>query len=182
MPFATTTMLAIGFGLAAGGTAVNAIGQVKAGKAAEKVAKEEASRLEYNAGVADLQAKDALQRGQIEESQFRSEVRGVIGAQRAGFASSGVDVNSGSARDVAVDARRLGEADALQIRKNAEREAFGFRAEAEDLRRSAKVARLGGQAQKSAAYWGAAGSVLGGGGSLLMARYGWSDQPKRRAA
>lgn len=153
------TMTAITLGLVAGGAAVSAVGQVKAGNAARRLG-------DFNAQVAELQATDALARGQAEESQFRQSVRGLIGQQRTGFAGQNVDVGSGSAADVQADAAFLGELDALTIRNNAAREAWGYRVDAQN-------ARLGGQMQQSAARWGAAGTILGASGSILMQRYGW---------
>jgi len=40
---------------------------------------------------------------------------------------------------------------------------------------AADVARKGGQAAATASRWGAAGTLLGGGGSLLISRYGWNQ-------
>lgn len=170
--------LAIGAGLWAVGQIMNAVGQKKAGAAAKDAGEAEAQRLEYNAGVTGLQAADAVTRGAEEEQRFRSTVRGLIGSQRAGFAGQGVDVGSGSAVDVQADAAYLGELDALTIRSNAQREAWGYRVQGEDLRMAAGVARRGGQAAQTAARWNTASSILGSGSSLLLQRYGWD----RRAA
>jgi general stress protein YciG len=156
------------------GMGISAYGQVKAGKAAKAAGESAAQQQEFNAKVAELQAEDALQRGADEESRFRTSVRGLIGSQRAGFAGQGVDVGSGSAADVQADAAFLGEQDAQQIQRNAEREAWGFRVEAEDRRKAADVARKGGQAAATAGKWGAAGTILGGTSSLMVSRYGWN--------
>ncbi len=151
-----------------------------AGEAAQRAAESDAARLDYNAQVADLQAEDAIARGAEDESRFRQGVRGLIGSQRAGFAGQGVDVGSGSARDVQADAAYLGELDALTLRGNAHREAWGFREQATDLRTQADITRRGGQAaatvgrmQRSAANAAAVGTLVGTGGSLLWQRYGW---------
>jgi hypothetical protein len=194
-------MTAIGIMMMAGGTAVSVKGQLDAGKAAKaagaagqqaaeasaQVAESQAEQLDYNALVADLQSADAVARGADEEARFRSSVKGIIGSQRAGFAAQGVDVGSGSAVDVQADAAYLGELDALSIKSNAQREAWGFSTQAEDLRLGAGVARKGaaaarvggeyaaaaGRAGQTAARYGAAASVLGNGSSMILARYGW---------
>lgn len=164
---------------------VSAYGQHKAGQAAKKagesqqvVANLQGDQLDYNASVADLQAQDALDRGQADEAKFRKSIAGVIGQQRAGFAGQGVDVGSGSAVDVQADAAYLGELDAQTIRANAKREAWGFSVQAADYRSSAAVARKGGaidaQAGRNAATAGniaAIGTIAGGAGSLLLQRY-----------
>ena len=180
---AAFTTLAILGGISLG---MQAIGQIRAGQAAgrageaQRAAAESGAELqEYNAQVAELQAKDALERGAEQESGFRMQVRGAVGAQRAGFAAGNIDVSSGSAVDVQADAAFLGELDALTIRTNAAREAWGFKVQASDLRQRAQIARregvyleAAGRTQAQAAYLGAAGTLLGGGASLYQARYG----------
>lgn len=168
---AAGTAIAIGSVIA--GTVTSVLGQRKAGQAAAEAGESSARQFEFNARVADLQAEDATQRGLEEEQRFRTAVRGLVGSQRAGFAAAGVDVGSGSAADVQADSAFLGELDAQQIRANAQREAWGYRVQAEDLRQGAGVARRGGQAARTAANWGAVNTVLGTGSSLLLSRYGW---------
>jgi hypothetical protein len=152
-------MTAIGLGLAIGGTALNVIGKVKAGNAQDKAAKADAA-------VGERRAIDVEEAGQEEEARFRAGVRGLIGKQRVGFAAQGVEVSSGSAVDVQADAAYLGELDAIQIKNNAAREAWGIRQDAEQIRRSGSIA-------KSESRWGAATSILSTGSSLIEARYGF---------
>lgn len=160
-------------------------GQVRAGQAAKKAgtAQKEASGSlaelsDYNASVAELQAKDATQRGAEQEARFRSQVKGIIGTQRAGIAAGNIDVGFGSAVDVQADAAFLGELDALTIRNNATREAWGYRVQAEDLRKRAEIARKTGVYQEGAgrqaatsSYFNAAATLAGGTASLLQQRY-----------
>jgi hypothetical protein len=174
-------------GLTAAATTTQVVGQIKAGNAAkragtaQKAASESEAQLsDYNAAVADLQAKDATARGFEEENKFRSQVRGLIGSQRAGYAKGNIDVGFGSAVDVQADAQQLGELDALTIRNNAKREAWGYQVQGEDLRKRAEIARKegvylekAGQEQQAASRWQAANTIVGGGSSLLMARYGF---------
>jgi len=195
-------MMAIGLSLAAAGATTSAVGQVKAGHAARdaglaqqkqaeaqaQVQESEAAQLDYNANVAELQAADATKRGAEEEQRFRTQVKGLIGSQRAGFGGQGVKVDNGSAADVQADTRYLGEQDALTIRHNAAREAWGYQVQAEDLRQGAAIKRKGaaatreggtyaaaaGRAAQTQARIGAVTSVLGTGSSLVLDRYGWS--------
>lgn len=167
--------------------AYNAYQQHESGQAAKKVgtaqeaaANDAADISDYNAQVADEQAADATARGTEQENKFRAGVRGIIGTQRAGFAGNGVDVGFGSSVDVQGDAAYLGELDALQIRTNAAREAWGYQVQAEDLRKSAAVQRktgqnaaLAGQNAATAANYQAVGTVIGGATSLLTSRYGF---------
>jgi hypothetical protein len=129
------------------GMGVSAYQQHKAGQAAKEAgalektaALDQAKLLNYNATVADYQAADAIAIGAMEESRFREGVKGLIGEERAAFAGSNVNVGFGSALDVTADAAQLGELDALQIRSNAARAAFGFKVEAYDYREKARIA------------------------------------------
>ena len=179
--FTAIAMLA----LMAGSTAVSVYSQRKQSKAAKKAgeaqkaaSESQAQVLDYNAAVADIQAKDAIERGAEQESRFRSQVRQTVGAQRAAFAASNIDVSFGSAVDVQADAAYLGELDALTIRSNAAREAWGYKVQATDIRKRAEIARKegvmmaeAGRQQASAYNWAAAGTLLSGATSLLQARY-----------
>jgi len=167
---------------------VSAIASAKAGKSAERAgvltqdaANDAAALQDWNAQVADLQAEDAIARGADDESRLRGQVRGIIGAQRAAGAANKVDVGFGSTLDVQADAAFLGELDALQVRSNAQREAWGYKVDAENLRRQANITRkegvaaaASGRQQKTQAYLGAANTVLGAGTSLIKAKYGFS--------
>lgn len=181
--FTTIALLA----LAGASTAISATSAIKAGNAAKKAgekqqeaAESQAQLAEFNANVADLQAEDALARGAEEESRFRTGVRTLIGSQRAAIGASGVDVGFGSAVDVQADAAFLGELDALTLRTNAGREAWGFQVQAADLRKRAEIARkegvyleAAGREAQGASRWQAAGTIAGTGASLLQARYGF---------
>jgi hypothetical protein len=182
---AAFTALAIASTIASIG--LQAYGQHKAGKAAEaagaaekKASDSQAALADYNASVAELQAKDAVERGAEEEARFRSQVRGAVGSQRAGFAASNVDVGFGSAVDVQADAAYLGELDALTIKNNATREAWGYQVESYDLKQRARIARETGVYQEKTGKEGAKagnlaalGTIATGAGSLLATRYGF---------
>lgn len=180
---AFTALSIIGLGLGA----FQAVQGFRAGKSAKKAgeqqqeaAESEAGLTDYNAQVADLQAGDAVARGAEEEQRFRAGVRGLVGAQRAAFAASNVDVGFGSALDVQADTAMLGELDALQIRTNAAREAWGYQVQAVDLRERARITRKEGEnlaktgrEQQRQHQIGAIGSLVGTGASFLEARYGF---------
>lgn len=169
-----------------GGLALQGVQQWRVGGAAKQAgiaqreaAESEAQLSDFNAHVADAQAQDAVERGAEEESRYRTGVRDLIGSQRTGFAASGVDVGYGSAVDVQADTAFLGELDALTIRNNAAREAWGFKVQATDLRKRAEITRKAGanaeaagrEAQKAARI-GAATTLVAGAGSLLAQKYG----------
>lgn len=155
-----------GLAMSAAGAGFSAAGSMKAGKYAKEVG-------EYNAAVANLQANDALARGEEAERRHRMQVRQLVGAQRASFAAQGVDVNDpdSSALDVQADAAALGELDALTIRQNAAREAWGYRAQAQD-------ARIRGQIGYAEGTNKAVGTILGTAGNLALMKYGFTSKPR----
>lgn len=179
-----TTALIIGM---VASTTMQVAGKIKEGNAAKKIgeleqeaANDAAGLTDYNAEVASLQAADAITRGTEEENRYRTGIRGIIGAQRTGFAGGNVDVGFGSAVDVSADAAFLGELDALTIQTNAAREAWGFEVEAEDLGRRADIQRKEGTAMaaagrenQKASRYAAVATGIGGATSLLQMRYGY---------
>jgi hypothetical protein len=194
------------------GTIVSAVGQKKASTAQQNIAFLNSSTieqtaeanaqltregtavnvgaLEWNASMAEMQARDAIQRGRESEGIFRQQTRGVIGQERAAFGASGVDVSSGSALDVQTNTAYVGELDALMIRTNAMRTAWGFKVEAQDYRQqavatqklgsleeknallvgraNARSARLGGTYAGQAGNYAAASTILGGAGNIAL--------------
>lgn len=92
----------------------------------------EADKFVYdtNARVSEMQAQDALQRGDKAVTQVKRQVRQTVGAQRAALAAQGVDVNEGSAVDLQAETAGFGALDALTIKNNAYREAWGYKTQA----------------------------------------------------
>lgn len=169
------------------GIAMQAYAQHKAGQAAEKagqgqaeISRSQAEVADYNSQVAALQSADAVARGQEQENKFRDQVRGVIGRQRTQFAAGNVDVGFGSAVDTQADAAYLGELDALTIRTNAAREAWGYDVQAYNYARQAEIDRKAaknqiqaGENAATAGNWQAGSTIVAGAGSLLQQRYGF---------
>jgi hypothetical protein len=177
-------------GVSAVGIGLQAYGQHKAGQAAEDVGKakqraaeSEAQLADFNASVAELQAKDALDRGDLEAAQFRSQVRGAIGSTRATQAAGNVDVNFGSTVDVQADEAFLGKLDEMTIRSNAVRQAWGYTVQSLNYRQQARIAREtgeadleAGRASATAGDLAAVGTIATGAGSLMAQKYGFSKK------
>lgn len=87
-----------------------------------------------NQNLANAQADDALLRGTIEESKYRRQIAQVIGGQKAAFGARNVAV-TGTALDLLGDTAQQGEENALTIRNNAAREAWGYRNQASEASR-----------------------------------------------
>ena len=143
-----------GAGLGFIGSGISAYGTYRAGQDQQRIN-------EWNANVAELQATDAVLRGNEAETRSRIETRSLLGAQRASLAGQGVQVgDAGSSGDqVQIDAQRIGEEDALTIRNNAAREAWGFKVGASSERMQGDSAMRRGRLQ-------AIGTLIGAGGSV----------------
>lgn len=98
----------------------NAIGTYQQSRNAKAVAN-------YNAGVAEIQAQDAIVRGDEEAARVRRQSQQMVGAQRTAFASKGVDLGAGSVADVIDQTDFFGEIDRATTRDNAQREAWAKR-------------------------------------------------------
>lgn len=149
--------------------------QRQAAKIAETQGNETASLFRTNAGLADSQAADAIDRGNQAAGGIDRQTRLLGGSQRAALAAQGVDVSTGSARDVVGNDQALGALDALTIRNNAAREAWGFQTQAGSYRQQAGFAQAGGANQASALRRESLGTLLGGAAELYNV---WDSAPK----
>lgn len=122
-----------------------------------------------NATLADRRAKDALERGKIEEQKERQKIARIKGAQVAAMAANGVDLTFGSPLDTLVDDAVIGELDALTIRRNAARESYDYSVQGVNLRADATLSRMGAGAARTGGWLAAGGTILGG------ASKGYSD-------
>lgn len=144
------------------GTLMGAAGAIQSGNAAKAAGDYNAQVAENNKIVAERQAADALARGQIAEDEQRRKTMAIKGAQRAALGASGVALDSGSPLDILGDTAAFGELDALTIRSNAEREAYGYRVQGMNFEAEAGLARAQGKAAQTAGYVGAGGTLLSG--------------------
>lgn len=74
------------------------------------------------------QADDTLSAAQEQSAQYRQKVRALVGSQEVGFAASGIEINSGSAKEITSETKMIGESDAKTITENAQKKAESLRA------------------------------------------------------
>jgi len=101
-----------------------------------------ASVYESNARIQRLMAEDAIIRGDKEAVKAKQAAKRLIGSQRAALGAQGIDIESGSALDIQEETASLGAEEALNIKNNAWREAWGYRSAATDLEGRAKMTRI----------------------------------------
>lgn len=97
---------------------------------------------QFNAQIADLQAKDATARGNKAAEAKRKETKRMIGAQRAALAAQGIEVNEDTALLIQEDTAGLGAEDVQEIKNNAWREAWGYQVESLDYSNQAAFTSL----------------------------------------
>ncbi len=132
-------------GVSAFSTVLGAYTSYTQGKAQRRIFEAQAKIDEINARIAEMQAEDAIKRGHEREGISRQKTKKIRGAQRAALAAQGIRVDVGSALDIQLETEDIGELDALTIRNNALREAFGFKAGAAGLRTEAGFKRTEGE-------------------------------------
>lgn len=145
-------------------TAIGAVGQVQQAQATAASNKYNAQVQEMNATLADRRAKDAIERGAVEEQRKRQQVAQLQGQQKAAMAANGVDLAFGSPLDTIVDTAVLGELDALTIRSNTYRESYDYQVQAVNARAGATMSNMAASAAETGGWLSAAGTVLGGAG------------------
>lgn len=145
--------------LAIAGAAVAAGAVIKAG-AEKKAGDYNAAVGKQNAALSEEAAQDAEARGAAAATHYRSQVHQFLGTQRATIAANGIEA-SGTALDVMADSATQGEMDALTIRNNAAREAFGYRVRGFNALAQSQLDKMSGQMNAAGTLLGGAGQVAG---------------------
>lgn len=106
------------------------------------------TQADQEAQVLDLQAADAVKRGDEAAGRIRQQTTRLRGSQRAAYAGQGVDPNSGSAAAVGVESDLYGKLDIATAKTNAWREAWGLRSQAEAVRADSRMKSLAGKNER----------------------------------
>ena len=98
--------------------------------AQKRMAEAEKLNFDFNRDVAKLQAKDAVSRGKRQAHLIRKMGRQMIGSQRVALAAQGVELDSGTALALQEQTNTMASIDAITIKANAYREAWGYKVQA----------------------------------------------------
>lgn len=148
------------------GTVSQIAGQQRQAEATNSAAQYQAQVARNNQIIANQNAQSARELGAQQEQQKRYKTAAILGTQTAGQASSGLDVNKGSAVDVRSSAAELGELDALSIRASAAREARGYEIQGLNYGAQAQLDEATGRNALTAGNLESFSSVVGGAGSV----------------
>jgi hypothetical protein len=169
MSWGVTAVVAIGISAAVSGYSMYA--QTQAANAAADFESRVARR---NADMAEMQAKDALERGKVAEKQLRDKQKMLIGQQRAGFGASGVLVDQDTTMDVMQDSIKFGEQDALTTRRNAAMDAWGYRTQGLNYQAQADLSQMSKRNATTAGTLSFLGSAAGSVASIAGSKAGAS--------
>ncbi|BBS33365.1 hypothetical protein [Enterobacter cloacae] len=114
---------------------VSAYNQYQTGKYSAAVA-------EQNANVAEAQAQDSINRGNAQADEVRRRNRQAAGTQAATMGATGADLSTGGSLDIFGDTAQFGALDALTTVNNAQREAYGYKAQASSSRKQGNMGAL----------------------------------------
>lgn len=145
-------------GIQAGLTAVNAYTTAEAIK---RESRHQQHVLNYNAMQADRQAKESIQRGGTQALKLVGRGRMFAGAQDVALADSGIQTDTGSAAMLRERTKELVELDALEIRKQAYLEAWGYESQAIQYRAQAKFTRRAAKGKVLSTYLEAITGIAG---------------------
>lgn len=118
-------------------------GGLYAADAAHEAGKAQETILARNAETDRQRAELANRIGSVQEDRHRAKVRQLLGAQRADMATRGFDPDSGIGLAFQDETVGFGETDAMTIRYNAAREAWGFGVSADNAMAQRSVVRAG---------------------------------------
>ena len=116
-------------------------------KATTAASNYQASVQDANARISQIQAEDAIRRGDIEAQKIQQKTRQIIGSQRAAGAAQGQDLE-GDYSDVSrltADTAGFGALDVLDTKNNAWREAWGYKVQGNQYSSAAQMTRLTGK-------------------------------------
>lgn len=91
---------------------------------------------DMNSEFADLDAYDATVQGHTDSTRYQSTIDNTMAEQSAQMNAEGVDVNYGSSSSVRKETQFVGELNQMNIEKQAQEQALGYRRQARNFRTS----------------------------------------------
>jgi hypothetical protein len=155
------------------GAATSAFGAYEQGQAQAANASYQAQVAANNAMIARENAALTEQSGVARETAQGMKTAQSVGGIKARQAASGIDVNTGSAANVRTAAAKLGALDALTIRSNTAREAYGYEVAATNDTAESQLLTSEASQARTAGDIGALGTFLTGASSVGLNYAKW---------
>lgn len=143
---------------------MTAYGMYSQAKAQQGMANYNAQVAEGNARTAEIQAQQAIKRGDEEAHAIRRNADMLKGSQRASMAAKGLDLAEGTAAELQDQTDFFGLMDQATARNNARQEAWAIRAGGNNYRNEAAMQRS--TARSISPGMAAATSMIGGAGQV----------------
>jgi Rieske Fe-S protein len=121
-----------------------------------------ARMLEFNAQLAEFAAEDTYRITEKEASGLLTQARKFKGSQRAAAAAQGIEVDEGSSAELQIETDVMSAKQALTIRNNGARQAFGYKMQAVQARMDAQLALRGADKSASNAETAGTYAMVGG--------------------
>lgn len=118
---------------------------------------------EMNAEFAELDAYDAEIEGMSAATRYQSVIDNTLAEQTAQLAAADVDINYGSAASIQAESRFMGELNKMEIEKQAQEQALGFKRQARDYRLSGTMGYAEGKTRASQAMFSGVTSAIDSG-------------------
>jgi hypothetical protein len=150
----------VGTAIGAIGGAIGAFGTYEGMQSQSANAAFQAQVAANSAAIARTNYKLQIESGEGQVANREMELRSQVGTQKAGQAASGIDVNSGSAAASRAGTAEVGTLDALTIRSNAARAAYGYSVAATGDTAESELLTRESQQASSMAPIAATGSLL----------------------
>jgi len=165
--------MALSTALIAGGIASTAAAAMN-GVASFSQAKAQEAADEFDAGMAEQNARTTRQETATAEEQQRRRSRLTLSAQRSTAAARGLDLAGSSAWDLYRQSAIDAEADALELRRKGESQARGLDARAAGSKFAAKQARTAGRIGIGASLLSTGAAAADGAGDFRLLTAGRS--------
>ena len=156
----------ISAGASIAGGLMQAAGARAAGDASSSMGMFQAAVAQRNAAIARQNAEYADYQGEKQAQTYGMGAAQRMGHIKAGQGASGLDVNSGSAKDVQASQSVVTTMDMNQIRENAAKAAFDYRVQASSFDMEAVGDMFGAQNARTAAGINANASIISSAGSV----------------
>lgn len=159
-------MSAVGMGGTALGGLISGSGAMASGQAQQQMNDYQASVAQMNAKIAKQNADYASNQGEIQAQDSGLQSAQQEGQIKVSQASSGLDVNSGSAKQVQESQAKVTSMNLDQIRSNAAKTAYNFDVQSAGFEDQAQLYKMAGQNAADAGAINAVSSVIGGASSV----------------
>lgn len=156
----------VSMGLAVAGAGISAYGKYEGGQATQAQMAYQAQVAQNNAQIAKQNAQWDIQAGEAAANAQGLKTRAQVGSTVAKQAAGGIATGVGSAAQVVAGEREVGMINAMTIRSNASREAYGQEVAATSDEAQAGLYEMEGKQAAEGGDLGAMGSLLSSAGSF----------------